>query len=367
MKRFKAFVIKEFRHLLRDPRTVFVLFAIPIIQLLLFGYVISTEIKNVHIAILDNSNDVLTQKLTNKLMASDYFILEKRLSHENQIDAIFKEGKIKEVIIFESGFENKFVHEGVANMQIITDASDPNTASLLDAYTRRIVASFLQEMSSSVPQGIIQTEFRMFFNEELRSAYLFVPGTMALILMLISALMTSVSITREKELGTMEILLVSPLRPLQIVLGKLVPYLTLSVIDMIGIIAVGNLVFDVPVRGSLLLLMCTGTLFILLALTLGVMISTIAKTQQVAMIISLVGLMLPTVLLSGFIFPIKNMPLALQYFSLLMPPRWFLEAIKDIMLKGLGFKDVWKEILIMTGMLMAFIVISVKKFKIRLE
>lgn len=367
MNRFKAFVIKEFRHLLRDPRTVFVLFAIPIIQLLIFGYVISTEIKDARIAILDYSNDAITQKITNKLLASEYFILEERLTHESQIEAMFKSGKVKEVVIFEHDFAKKLMREGNAAMQIITDASDPNSASLLDSYTRSIVMSFLNEQNITPAKGIVQTEFRMFYNEELKSTYLFVPGTMALILMLISALMTSVSITREKELGTMEILLVSPLQPIQIVLGKLIPYLALSVIDMIGIIAIGNIVFDVPVRGSLVLLLFTGTLFILLALTLGVMISTIAKTQQVAMIISLIGLMLPTVLLSGFIFPIENMPLPLQYFSLIMPPRWFLEAIKSIMIKGMGIGYVWKELSIMTGMLIALIAISVKKFEIRLN
>lgn len=367
MNRFKAFVIKEFRHLLRDPRTVFVLFAIPIIQLLIFGYVISTEIKDARIAILDYSNDALTQKITHKLLASEYFILEERITHENQIEALFKSGKVKEVVIFEDDFDKKLMREGGAAMQIITDASDPNSASLLDSYTRSIVMSFLSEQNISPQKGIVQTEFRMFYNEELKSTYLFVPGTMALILMLISALMTSVSITREKELGTMEVLLVSPLQPIQIVLGKLIPYLALSVIDMVGIIAIGNLVFDVPVRGSLILLLFTGTLFILLALTLGVMISTIAKTQQVAMIISLIGLMLPTVLLSGFIFPIENMPKPLQYFSLIMPPRWFLEAIKSIMIKGLGIGHVWKELSIMTGMLIALITISVKKFEIRLN
>ncbi len=368
MRRFRAFVIKEFRHLLRDPRTIIVLIAIPIIQLLLFGYVISTEIKDARIAILDYSNDEVTQQITNKILASGYFILDSRLNNINEVDAEFKKGKIKEVIVFEQGFGKNLVHEGKASMQIITDASDPNMASLLDAYTRNIIQSYQVEMSGLMGKSMaIQAEFRMFYNEELHSAHLFVPGTMALILMLISALMTSVSIAREKELGTMEILLVSPLRPIQIVLGKVVPYMSLAFIDMIMIIVIGHYVFDVPVRGSVVLLIFTGTLFILLALTLGVMISTIAKTQQVAMIISLIGLMLPTVLLSGFIFPIENMPKVLQFVSMAMPPRWFLEIIKDIMLKGSGLGQVWQNLLIMTGMWLFFVQVSVRKFKIRLE
>lgn len=368
MKRFRAFIIKEFRHLLRDPRTVIVLIAIPIIQLLLFGYVISTEIKDARIAILDYSNDEITQKITNKLLASGYFILDSRLNHIDEIDSEFKKGNIKEVIIFEHDFGKKFIHEGKASMQIIADASDPNMASMLDAYTRNIVQSFQLEMNGAMDNSAtIQTEFRMLYNEELRSAHLFVPGTMALILMLISALMTSVSIAREKELGTMEILLVSPLRPIQIVLGKVVPYMSLAFFDMIMIIIIGHFVFKVPVQGSVVLLIFSGTLFILLALTLGVMISTIAKTQQVAMIISLIGLMLPTVLLSGFIFPIENMPKVLQVVSFAMPPRWFLETVKDIMLKGAGVGHVWRNLFIMSGMWLFFVQVSVRKFKIRLE
>jgi ABC-2 type transport system permease protein len=368
MKRFRAFVLKEFRHLLRDPRTVIVLFAIPVIQLMLFGYVITTEIKDAHIAILDYSNDEVSQQITNKLLASGYFILDEKLTHIDQVEPVFRKGKIKEVIVFEKGFGQKLIQENMASMQILTDASDPNMASLLDAYTRNIVSAYQQELNKTKSQtGIIKTEFRMFYNEGLRSAFMFVPGTMALILMLISAMMTSVSIAREKELGTMEILLVSPLKPVQIVLGKVVPYMALAFIDMMVIILIGHFVFGVPIRGSSVLLIGTGTLFILLALSLGVLISTIAKTQQIAMIISLIGLMLPTILLSGFIFPIENMPKILQAVSFVMPPRWFLSAIKDIMLKGAGIMDIWRDLLAMTLMLIFFISLSVQKFKIRLE
>lgn len=368
MNRFKSFVIKEFRHLLRDPRTVFVLFAIPVIQLLLFGYVISNEIRDAHIAVLDYSNDEVTEKLLNKIVASGYFILDERIQSEKDIEKVFKKGTIKEVIIFENQFGQKLQDQGFANLQIVTDASDPNMASLLDVYTRNIILDFQKEMSvQKLNMGLIDVHHRMFYNEELRSAHLFVPGTMALILMLICALMTSVSIAREKESGTMEILLVSPLKPLQIVLGKVVPYMVLSFIDMLVIIILGNLVFHVPLRGSATLLIGTGTLFILLALTMGVMISTIAKTQQVAMIISLVGMMLPTVMLSGFIFPIENMPVVLRGISLAMPPRWFLSAVKEIMLKGASFMDVWLNLAVLVGMFILFIALSVRNFKIRLE
>lgn len=367
MKRFLAFVRKEFKHLLRDYRTVFIIFGIPIVQLLLFGHVITTEIKDAEIGILDLSKDQASNELTQKLLASGYFQVSEDIQHINQAEELFRKGKVKELIVIEEGFDKKLHKGGNAQLQIITDASDPNMANILSNYTKAIIAQYLAEKFSEDGKPLIGVENRMLYNEELRSANMFVPGTIVLILMLISALMTSISIAREKELGTMEILLVSPLRPLQIILGKVVPYLTLSVLNSIVILGVGYFIFDVPIRGSVPLLFGLCTLFIFLALSLGILISTVVKTQQAAMLISLAGLMLPTILLSGFIFPLENMPKVLQYISIAMPPRWFLAALKDVMLKGLGFAYVWDEILIMSGMLVAFIGISVRKFQIRLE
>jgi ABC-2 type transport system permease protein len=367
MNRFEAFVVKEFRHLLRDFRTVLIIFGIPVIQLILFGYVITTEIKNARIAILDPSKDEISTALTNKILSSGYFMLDREIKSESQITSLFKNGKIKEVIVFEENFGSNFLKTGIANMQIITDASDPNTANLLENYTRSIVNSYVQENALLNNNLLINVQSRMFYNEQLRSANMFVPGIIALILMLISALMTSISITREKESGTMEILLVSPLRPLQIILGKVIPYLALAFLNSVVIIGVGYFIFGVPVKGNVILLFSLCLLFILLALSIGITISTVARTQQSAMLMSLVGLMLPTLLLSGFIFPIENMPKVLQWLSILMPPRWFLTALKDIMLKGVGLGFIWKEVLILIAMLIAFILISVKKFKIRLE
>ena len=353
--------------MLRDFRTVLIIFGIPVVQLLLFGHVITTEIKNAPIAVLDPSKDVSSVAVTNKILSSGYFRLDRELSAVSQIEQLFKKGKIKLVIVFEDQFDEKFQKTGRAAMQIITDASDPNTAAILESYIQGIINDYLNEQSVNEIKMPISIEYRMFYNEELRSANMFVPGTIVLILMLISALMTSVSITREKETGTMEVLLVSPLRPLQIILGKVIPYLTLAFISAVVIIGVGFFVFQVPVRGSLFLIFGLLLLFILLALTIGITISTVTKTQQAAMIISLAGLMLPTILLSGFIFPIENMPKVLQYFSIIMPPRWFLTALKDVMLKGSGLEDVWNEILILLIMLIGFILLSLKKFQIRLS
>ncbi|MGD2033909.1 MAG: ABC transporter permease [Bacteroidales bacterium] len=367
MKRFSAFVIKEFRHLGRDVRTILIISLIPVIQLMLFGHVITTEIKDAGIAILDPSKDEISIAVTNKLLSSGYFVLETEIESTSRIETLFKRGEVKEVIVFEDDFGKNLVKTGQAHLQVITDASDPNTSGILENYTRNIVQNYLAETSYSDTQVLIDVRQRMFFNERLRSANMFVPGTIALILMLISALMTSISITREKELGTMEILLVSPLKPIQIILGKVVPYITLAFLNSVVIVAMGHFVFHVPVKGSVVLLFTLCLLFIFLALSIGITISTISRTQQVAMIISLVGLMLPTVLLSGFIFPIENMPWVLRMISIFMPPRWFLSALKDIMLKGVGIEYVWKEFVILLTMLAGFILLSVKKFQIRLS
>jgi ABC-2 type transport system permease protein len=334
---------------------------------MLFGHVITTEIKDAGIAILDPSKDEISIAVTNKLLSSGYFVLETEIESTSRIETLFKRGEVKEVIVFEDDFGKNLVKTGQAHLQVITDASDPNTSGILENYTRNIVQNYLAETSYSDTQVLIDVRQRMFFNERLRSANMFVPGTIALILMLISALMTSISITREKELGTMEILLVSPLKPIQIILGKVVPYITLAFLNSVVIVAMGHFVFHVPVKGSVVLLFTLCLLFIFLALSIGITISTISRTQQVAMIISLVGLMLPTVLLSGFIFPIENMPWVLRMISIFMPPRWFLSALKDIMLKGVGIEYVWKEFVILLTMLAGFILLSVKKFQIRLS
>lgn len=368
MKRFLSFVKKEFYHIFRDVRTLVIIFGIPIAEILIFGFAINTDLKDAKIAILDKAKDNTSQKLTQKLLSSDYFILEKILDSESQIEEVFREGKVKEVIVFEPNFGKNFIKEGNASLQIILDASEPNTANMLNGYTTNIINDFVFK-ENQLNQGNISIipNVRMFYNPELKSVFMFVPGTMAIILLLISALMTSITITREKELGTMEVLLGSPLKPIQIILGKVTPYLILSLGNVITILGLAYFVFNIPIAGSLTLLVAESTLFILLSLSLGILISTVSKTMQQAMLISMVGLMMPSMLLSGFIFPVENMPDILYYISFIMPPRWFIEILKSIMIKGNGFAFIWKETLILLGMTVFFIAVSIKKFKIRLE
>lgn len=368
MNRFWAFVKKEFIHIFRDSRTILILFGMPIAQIMIFGYVVKNDIKDVKIAVYDKSKDNVTREITNKILSSGYFLLSEKIDSNNEIERIFQKGDVKEIIVFESEFAKKLENTNNANIQLIADASDANTANLIVNYTQAIIHEYVKEINAnnSMPVQIIP-EARMMYNEEMKSVYMFVPGTMALILILISAMMTSISIAREKELGTMEILLVSPLQPFQIILGKVMPYIILSFVNAISIILLGFFVFDVPIQGSIILLMFETMLFIFLALSIGIFISTVSKSQQTAMFISIFSLMLPTILLSGFIFPIKNMPVMLQWLCYIVPPKWFIIIIKDIMLKGTGLIYIWKETLILIGMIIFFISLSVRKFKVRLE
>ena len=364
----KGFIIKEFYHIFRDVRSMIILFGMPLVQVLLFGFAISNDVKDAKIAILDHAKDNVSREITQKLLSSGYFVLVQDLSSENDIGASFRSGKVKEVIIFEQNLARNLDKEKKANIQLIADASDPNTANLLVNYTTSIISDYQRELMQDKQLPLqIEPEIKLLYNPGLKSVFMFVPGIITILLMLISAMMTSISIAREKELGTMEILLVSPLRPIQIVVGKVVPYVILSFVNAVTILLLGYFVFGMPVQGSLVLLLAESLLFILMALSLGILISTVSNSQQIAMMLSMFALMLPTILLSGFIFPIENMPLPLQLLSNIMPPKWFIIIIKAIMLKGVGLGYIWKETLIISGMCLLFITLSVRKFKIRLQ
>lgn len=368
MKRFVGFVRKEFYHIFRDKRSLFILFGMPIAQILLFGFAITNEINNVDIAILDQANDFTTKEIIKKISASKHFSIVDIIQEESSIASIFKKGKVKAVIQFENNFGNNLIVENQATVQVITDATDPNMASAISNYISSILKKYQQELNKNISVDYqIVPQSRMIYNAELKSVYMFVPGVMTVILMLVSAMMTSISITREKEQGTMEILLVSPLKPFQVIIGKVFPYIFLSVINAVVIVLLSIFVFNMPVKGSFLLLGIESVLFIITSLALGILISTISGTQQTAMMISLMGLMLPTILLSGFIFPISSMPLPLMIISNIIPAKWFIIIVKGIMLKGIGIGFVLKETLILLLMTLLFIGVSVKKYKIRLE
>jgi ABC-2 type transport system permease protein len=369
MKAFFGFVKKEVLHILRDWRTLSILVGLPIAQMILFGFAIRNEINDVQVAIVDPSMDSITGQITNRLIASEYFTEAVRLTTTDELHALFQEGRIREAIVFQPNFGQRLQREGKAEIQLITDATEPNFASTVLSYASAIISDYQQEMieeSGGQVAPLIVSQVRMRFNPALKSVYLFVPGLVALILMLVCALMTSITITREKEIGTMEVLLVSPLKPIQIVVGKVMPYMLLSQINVLTILVLARLVFDVPIRGSIVLLLLQSLLFTICSLSLGIFISTKASTQQTAMMVSLAGLLLPTVLLSGFIFPVSSMPTVLQYVSHIVPAKWFLIIIRGIMIKGIGLKHVLFETGILAFMTFIFIIASERNFKIRL-
>jgi len=367
MKQFLTFVRKEFYHVFRDPKTMLLLFGMPIAQIILFGFALTNEIKNSNIVVCDYSNDIATHRIIDKLKFSKNFDIQKKILSHREIEDAFKTGTIKLAIVFPNNFNDDLHHLNKAQVQIIADASDPNTASTLTAYASNIIMDYQRELLSinSIPLQI-KTDVRMIYNPELKGVFNFVPGVMALVLLLVCVLMTSVSIVREKEMGTMEILLVSPFNPILVILSKAVPYFFLSLVNLTIILILSTTLMGMPINGSIPLLYFESSLLILCALSLGLLISNITDSQQAAMLISLMGMLLPTMMFTGFMFPLENMPMPLQIIANAIPSKWYYITVKSIMIKGLGISAIWKETLILAGMTLFLLAVSIKKFKIRL-
>ncbi len=364
---FIAFVGKEIRHILRDRRTMLILFGMPLIMMLLFGFAISTDVKDVRLVAVTTPADYLTQRMLARLDASEYFILTHTTHTTIEAEQLIRNGQADIAIVFSPRFADR-LPKGQSQVQLILDGADPNQASMQGAYATQILQAGMAEATSAahVPQS---TEIitRLLYNPQMKSAYNFVPGIMGLLLLLICAMMTSVSIVREKERGTMEVLLVSPIRPLLILIAKAVPYFLLSIIILLFILGISNFVLKVPVSGNLLAILTLCLLYIFLALCLGLLISVVAKTQLQALLISGMLMLMPNLLLSGMIYPIESMPLPLQWFSAIIPARWFIAAIRKLMVMGVGLQMVGRELLILTAMSLLILGIALKKFKTRLE
>jgi len=367
VKQFLSFVRKEFYHVFRDKRTLLLLFGLPVVQILIFGYALNSDVKNIGITVLDNAHDVPSQQIMNRIGQSEYFIVREPAADYNDVQSIFKEGRVKCAVVFGPSFGEELYRSGKAQVQIITDASDPNNAKIAFGYLTALIGRYQQEMNvgSAMPY-VISTETRMLYNEEQNGSLNFIPGVIALIFMIVCAALTSVSVVREKELGTMEVLLVSPFRPVMVLISKAVPYLLLSLINFVVILTMSYYLLDVVVRGSMLLLLSESILYIITCLSLGLLISNVTTSQQAAMLISMMAMMLPTVLLTGFMFPLENMPLPFQVISHALPSRYYYIIVKAVMLKGLGFGAVWKETLILAGMSVFLLTVALKRFKVRL-
>jgi ABC-2 type transport system permease protein len=367
MKTLRSFIRKETFHILRDTRSLVIIIGLPLVQVILFGFAITNEIKDARIAVYDPAGNDSSRDFIHQVVASDFFELDTLLQRAEDLESIFQSRPIKMALVLPPDFGSRLPGTTSQKVQVITDASDPNTATTLVQYTEGIVRSYQQQLNRGLtPSPPLQVEVKMLYNEQLKSVYYFVPGVMTVILMLVSAMMTSISLTREKELGTMEVLLASPIRPLVVIVGKVIPYVALSFFNTLLILALAFWVFDMPVKGDMTLLLLECFLFIMTSLALGIFISTRTDSQQVALLISLMGLMLPTILLSGFIFPVENMPFLLQTISKIIPASWFLTILKGVMLKGVGLEFLWQETLVLVGMTLFLILLSVKNYKIRL-
>lgn len=366
MKQLITFVKKEFWHVLRDKRTLLVLFGMPVVQVLLFGFALSTEVKNTKIGVLDQDKSQNSIELISKIKANQYFDVDKNLRSIDEAEDAFKGGKIKMLLVIPSQFSKEINSGKKAQLQLITDGTDINMANQIYNFMSNIIMDFYGQQTLQ-PKSGVQPEIRMLYNPQLKGAPNFVPGVMALILLIICVLMTAIAIVREKEMGTMEVLLVSPMKPYIIILAKAIPYFILSMIILVSILILSVTVLDLPIKGSLLLLFGISIIFIITNLLLGIVISIVTDSQQTAMLIALVGTMLPTIMLSGFMFPVENMPLPLQMIGNVIPAKWYYEIVKNIMIKGTGLEVIWKHVLVLIGMMLVLFVIAVKKFKIRLE
>lgn len=367
MRQWLAFITKEFHHVFRDKRTLLILFGLPVVQIILFGFALSSEVKNIGIAVLDQSQDVASQQVVERIGTSSYFHLRPPVRSQAEIEERFKEGSIKCALIFPADFSDKLGRGGVVDVQVITDGSDPNTATIVVNYLSAILSQYARELSPNRPVSYqIVPQIRNLYNEEQNGSLNFIPGVIALIFMIVSTALTSVSIVREKELGTMEVLLVSPLKPLMVLVAKAVPYLLLCIVNFMVIMLLSVFLLKVVIQGSLLLLFAESVLFIITCLALGLLISNRTASQQTAMLISMMGMMLPTMLFTGFMFPLENMPWIFRVISHVVPSRYYYIITKAVMLKGLGFSYVWRETAVLVGMATVLMAVALKTFKTRL-
>ena len=351
MKQFISFVIKEARHILRDKRTMLILFGMPVMMMLIFGFAITTDVKNVRTVVVTSHWNHLTQQAVDRLRASEYFTITQTATTPKEAERLIRHQKADLAIVFSNDF-------GVRNAeaQFIVDGADPNMSQQWTAYAQQVMLN--------PDTSILNT--KMLYNPQMKSAYNFVPAIMGMLLMLVCAMMTSISVVREKEKGTMELLLVSPARPLMVIIAKAVPYLILAFVILCVILLMARYVLGVPLAGSLFWIIAVSIIYILLALSLGLLISNVAQTQLIALLLSAMVLLMPVVMLSGMLFPVESMPQILQWVAAVMPPRYYIQAMRKLMIMGVSINEVAKEVTILIGMTAFLLTIALAKFKVRL-
>jgi ABC-2 type transport system permease protein len=355
MKLFLSFVIKEARHILRDRRTMLILFGMPVMLMLLFGFAITTDVRNVRTVVVTSQMDHLTRQATQRLAASEYFTLTATVSTPQQAERLIRQQQADMAIVFAPDFASK-----KSGLQLLVDGSDPNMAQQWAAYAQQTILSPLTAQRSALTTKLL-------YNPQMRSAYNFVPAIMGMLLMLVCAMMTSISIVREKERGTMEVLLVSPVRPLMVIIAKAVPYMVLAFVILLVILLMARYVLAVPLAGSIGWILLVSAIYILLALSLGLLISNVAQTQLVALLLSAMVLLMPVVMLSGMLFPVESMPQVLQWLSAVVPPRYYIDAMRKLMIMGVGIGEVFTDVMVLLAMTALFLTIALAKFNKRLE
>ena len=365
-KRILSISRKEFLHIIHDPRSLIIIIIMPVLQLLMFGYALNMEIQNIDMAVIDHSQTSVSRDLIKQFEGSKYFSVFYYNNPLSEVDELFLNRKARVILIIDQDFQRKFQRGLGSSVQVLFDAADPNAATMIKQYVNSAILEFNESHNGKLPQAI-EVKPRIWYNSDLKSDYFFIPGLVALILVMISALLTSITITREKEMGTMEQILVSPVKPVEIILGKVLPYIGLAFLDGLLILILGIFIFDVPFIGSSFLLMLLSILYIITALSIGLMISTVVQTQQVAMMMALAITLLPTIMLSGFIFPLKSMPVLLQYISYVVPAKYYLIIIRGIMLKGNTLFQLVDQIFFLLVMTLVLLGNAIRKFNINLE
>ncbi len=357
---------KEFLHIIHDSRSLIIIFILPVLQLIMFGYALNMEIKNIDLAVIDMDNTTLSKDLVNTFRGSPYFSTYPYEGPMEQIEELFLDRQARVILILDKGFQRDYIRDHASPVQILIDGTDPNAATMIKQYCNGIIMAFNETKNGKLPL-LFEVKPRIWYNPDLKSDYFFIPGLIALILVMISALLTSITITREKEMGTLEQILVSPIRPIEIVIGKVLPYIALAFFDGLIILILGMTVFEVPFIGNYLLLLSLSIVYIITSLSLGLMISTVVSTQQVAMMAALAATLLPTLMLSGFIFPLKSMPEILQYISYIVPAKYYLIIIRGIMLKGNTLMQLAVPTLILVLLSVFLLANAIRKFSLNLE
>lgn len=368
MIRIWAIARKEFLHVLRDPRSLTVAILMPIMMIILYGYAIDMEMKNLRVAVMDLDQSAQSRSFVNDMISSKFIAASYGVSSRAEIEQSFKRAEYHAVLVIPAGYAESLASNTITTIQLLIDGADGTTAAVVDNYLNALVGRANRELAVETigdNRPPIESRTRVLFNPELVSAHFVVPGLVAVVLIMICALLTSIAIAREKETGTMEQMLTSPVHPAQIIVGKVIPYLVIAAVDATIILMIGRLVFHVPMFGSWLVLGVYSLLYLAVALSIGLLISSVVDTQQVAMMLALMATMLPTLMLSGFIFPISSMPAPLQVVSQFIPATHYLQIIRGVMLKGESWFPLQAGVLcVMTAILL---LMAIRKFKTRLE